>query len=83
MKILREGKGPPPRARFWEVCHDRYMSTIHRPNGRRFSCPEVAKIAARALIKHGMNASAAARELRRHLSEKSAAVVGARMIRTP
>ncbi len=43
--------------------------------------PLVAKLAARALIKHSMNASAAARELRPHLTEGSARKFGQRMLR--
>jgi len=50
---------------------------------RRLSCPEVAKLAARALVKHGFNATRAAKELRPHLTEQSARKTGSRMISTP
>lgn len=59
------------------------MNEHHRPNGRRFSCPETAKLAARALIKHGLNATQAAMELRPHLTTESARTVGSRMMKTP
>lgn len=50
---------------------------------RRLSCPDVAKLAARALVKHSFNATRAAKELRPHLTEQSARKTGSRMIRTP
>jgi hypothetical protein len=59
------------------------MNENHKPNGRRFSCPETAKLAARALIKHGLNATQAAMELRPHLTAESARTVGSRMMKTP
>jgi hypothetical protein len=59
------------------------MSGTSRANGRRFSCAETAKLAARALIKHGLNATQAALELRPHLTTESARTVGSRMMKTP
>ena len=54
-----------------------------RPNGRRFSTPEVARQAAAILVKNSFNATAAARELRPHLAESSAQKTGERMLNTP
>ena len=59
------------------------MITDTKPLGRRWSSPEMAPLAARALIKHSMNATRAARELRPHLTEQSARKTGSRMIHTP
>jgi hypothetical protein len=43
----------------------------------------MATLAAQALIKHSMNATRAAKELRPHLTEQSARKTGSRMIHTP
>jgi len=43
-----------------------------RPFGRRWSSPEAAPLAARALLKHSMNAARAAKELRPRLAEQCA-----------
>jgi hypothetical protein len=43
----------------------------------------MATLAAHALIKHSMNATRAAKELRPHLTEQSARKTGSRMIHTP
>jgi phage terminase small subunit len=51
--------------------------------GRRWSSPTMAKLAARSLIKHSMNATQAAKELRPHLTEQSARSTGRRMMNTP
>lgn len=59
------------------------MNTDTKPLGRRWSSPQMAPLAARALIKHSMNATRAAKELRPHLTEQSARKTGSRMIRTP
>jgi hypothetical protein len=59
------------------------MNETLKPQGRRFSCPDTAKLAARALIKHGLNATQAALELRGHLTAESARTVGNRMMKTP
>jgi hypothetical protein len=60
-----------------------YKSVTKTPLGRRWSSPPMAALAAQALIKHSMNATRAARELRPHLTEQSARKTGSRMIRTP
>jgi hypothetical protein len=59
------------------------MVTDTKPFGRRWSSPEVAPLAARALLKHSMNASRAAKELRPHLTAQSAHKTGSRMIHAP
>jgi hypothetical protein len=43
----------------------------------------MAPLAARALVRHSMNATRAAKELRPHLTEQSARKTGSRMIHTP
>jgi hypothetical protein len=43
----------------------------------------MATLAAHALIKHSMNATRAAKELRPHLTEQSARKTGSRMIHSP
>ena len=43
----------------------------------------MAPLAARALVKHSMNATRAAKELRPHLTEQSARKTGSRMIHSP
>ena len=59
------------------------MIASTKPLGRRWSSPEMAPLAARALVKHSMNATRAAKELRPHLTEQSARKTGSRMIHTP
>lgn len=59
------------------------MDETLKPHGRRFSCPDTAKLAARALIKHSLNATQAVIELRPHLTAESARTVGSRMMKTP
>jgi hypothetical protein len=59
------------------------MVTDTKPFGRRWSSPEIAPLAARALLKHSMNATRAAKELRPHLTQQSARKTGSRLIHTP
>ena len=59
------------------------MTVETKPLARRWSSPEVAPLAARALVKHSMNSTRAAKELRPHLTEQSARKTGSRMIHTP
>ena len=62
-----------------------------RPNGNAraqgrsgsWNDPAVAEIAARALIKNNLNATAAAKEIRSHLNSKSAMDAGKRMMDSP
>ena len=58
------------------------MNADTKPFGRRWSSPEMAPLAARALVKHSMNATRAAKELRPHLTDQSARKTGSRMIHT-
>jgi len=65
------------------TCYSVAISNTARPNGRRLGCPDVARLAAHALVKHSFNATRAAKEIRPHLTEQSARKTGSRMIRTP